>query len=125
LVDFGARSAATEEARATFDQSVATYRQTVLTAFQAVEDNLVAQRVLINQEKAQNAATSDARKAEQIALNQYKEGIIPYNTVLTTQLTRLSDEQASLTVQGNRLSASVALIEALGGGWDVSQLPKP
>ena len=125
VIDFGARDAATEEARATFDSTVANYRQVTLTAFQNVEDNLVAQRILVDQEKAQNIATADARKSEEVALNQYKEGIIPYNNVLTTQVTRLADEEASLTVLGDRLSASVALIEALGGGWTVAQLPKP
>ena len=122
LIDFGARNAATDEAKANYDKSVATYRQTVLTAFQNVEDNLVAQRILVDQEKAQNAATASASKAEQVAVNQYKAGIIPYNTVLSAQVTRLSSEQLSLTVLKNRLSASVALIEALGGGWNKTQL---
>ena len=124
LVDFGVRDAATQEARATFDQSVAFYRQTVLTAFQNVEDNLAAQRILLDQEKAQNAATDNAQKTETIALNQYKQGTIPYNSVLTAQITRLKTEQSSLTVRGDRLAASVALIEALGGGWDTGQLPQ-
>ncbi len=123
IIDFGARDAATAEARANFDASVALYRQTVLTAFQNVEDNLAAQRILVTQEKQQAKATADAQKAEQIALNQYKEGIVPYNTVLTAQIVALGDEQASLTVTSNRLAASVALIEALGGGWDAKQLP--
>jgi NodT family efflux transporter outer membrane factor (OMF) lipoprotein len=124
LIDFGARNAATEQARANFDATVAAYRQTVLTAFQNVEDNLVAQRILIDQERQQDIATSDARKSEQIALNQYKEGIVAYNTVLTAQVTRLADEQLSLTARSNRLAASVALIEALGGGWTTDRLPK-
>ncbi len=122
LIDFGARDATTDEAKANYDKSVATYRQTVLTAFQNVEDNLVAQRILIDQEKAQNTATATASKAEQVAVNQYKAGIIPYNTVLSAQVTRLSSEQLSLTVLKSRLSASVALIEALGGGWNKTQL---
>ncbi len=124
LIDFGAREAASDEARANFDASVAAYRQTVLTAFQNVEDNLAAQRVLVNQEKAQTLATNDARGNEEISANQYKEGIIPYNTFLTAQIARLNGEQASLTVLGNRLAASVSLIEALGGGWSTAQLPK-
>ena len=124
VIDFGARDAATDEARANFDGSVAFYRQTVLTAFQNVEDNLAAQRILVDQEKAQTVATADARKSEEVAVNQYKEGIVPYNNVLSAQVIRLADEQASLTVLGNRLSASVALVEALGGGWSVKQLPQ-
>ncbi|MDR3450281.1 MAG: TolC family protein, partial [Alphaproteobacteria bacterium] len=125
LIDFGARDAASDEARATYDKAVAFYRQTTLTAFQNVEDNLAAQRILMDQEKAQNLATADARKSEQVTLNQYKEGIVPYNNVLTAQITRLQAEQASLTVLSDRLAASVALIEALGGGWDAAQLPNP
>ena len=124
LIDFGFREAATEEARANFDATVAAYRQTVLTAFQNVEDNLVAQRILIDQEKSQTAATDSARKNEQVSLNQYKEGIIPYNTLLSAQITRMNDEQLSLSVRNNRLAASVSLIEALGGGWTKAQLPK-
>ena len=124
LIDFGARDAATEEARATFDVSVATYRQTVLTTFQNVEDNLAAQRILVDQEKAQSQATASARKNEQVSINQYKQGIVPYNSVLLAQITRLTDEQASLSVLGNRLAASVALIEALGGGWDAGRLSR-
>jgi NodT family efflux transporter outer membrane factor (OMF) lipoprotein len=124
VIDFGARDAATEEARANFDGSVATYRQTVLTAFQNVEDNLAAQRILVEQEKAQTIATEDARKSEQVVVNQYKEGIVPYNNVLSAQITRLSNEESSLTVLGSRLSASVALVEALGGGWNFKQLPE-
>jgi NodT family efflux transporter outer membrane factor (OMF) lipoprotein len=124
LIDFGAREAATDEARANFDASVAAYRQTVLTAFQNVEDNLAAQRILVDQEKAQTAATESARKNEEVSSNQYKEGIIPYNTLLSAQIARLANEQSSLTVLGNRLSASVSLIEALGGGWNTGKLPK-
>ncbi len=117
LLDFGAREGATDEARAIYDSSVAAYRQAVLTAFQGVEDNLAAQRILFDQEKAQNSATESARKNEQVSLNQYKEGIIPYNTLLTAQILRMNNEQQSLVILGNRLAASVALIEALGGGW--------
>jgi NodT family efflux transporter outer membrane factor (OMF) lipoprotein len=123
LIDFGARDAATDEARANYDAAVAGYRQTVLTAFQNVEDNLSAQRILIMQEKAQTIATNDAHKSTQVSLNQYRAGIIPYNTVLTAQVTQLQDEQASLTVRSSRLAASVALIEALGGGWKDTDLP--
>ena len=124
LIDFGARGAATDEAKANYDKSVAAYRQTVLTAFQNVEDNLAAERILFDQAQAQFAATVDARKSEQIALNQYKEGIVPYNNVLSAQVTRLTSEQATLTLQNDRLAASVALIEALGGGWKKEQLSK-
>ncbi len=124
LIDFGAREGATEEARAFYDAAVAAYRQTVLTAFQNVEDNLSAQRILIDQEKAQNAATDSARKNEQVSLNQYKEGVIPYNNLLQAQILRMNAEQQALSVRASRLSASVALIQALGGGWDVKQMKR-
>lgn len=122
IFDAGAREAAVEKADATYDESVANYRQTVLTAFQQVEDNLSALRVLAEEAKAEDAAVADARKSEQLTVNQYKEGIVPFNNVLTAETTRLSNEQTALTVQKSRLEASVALIQALGGGWDVSQL---
>ena len=126
VLDFGARSAAEDVAKATYDQAVTTYRQTVLSAFQNVEDNLAAQRILAEQEKAQSAATAAAQHSEQVALNQYKEGIVPYTNVLTAQITRLSAEQASLTLLNSRLAASVSLIEALGGGWSTipPEVPK-
>ena len=126
VLDFGARSAAEDVAKATYDQAVTTYRQTVLSAFQNIEDNLAAQRILAEQEKAQSAATAAAQHSEQVALNQYKEGIVPYTNVLTAQITRLSAEQASLTLLNSRLAASVSLIEALGGGWSTipPEVPK-
>lgn len=122
LIDFGAREAAVENAHATYDESVANYRQTVLNAFQQVEDDLSALRVLAEQAKSENAAVSDAKKSEQLTLNQYKEGIVPFNNVLTAETSRLSNEQSALTVQKSRLEASVALIQTLGGGWDATQL---
>jgi NodT family efflux transporter outer membrane factor (OMF) lipoprotein len=122
IFDAGAREDAVEQARATFDQSVAAYRQAALTGFQQVEDNLATLRVLADEAKAENAAVADARKSEQLALNQYKEGVVPYNNVLIAETTRLSNEQTALNVQKSRLEASVALIQALGGGWDVAQL---
>ena len=122
LIDFGAREAAVERAGAVYEQSVANYRQTVLTAFQQVEDNLSALRILGQQAKAVDAAVTDGRKAEQLTLNQYKAGIVPFNNVLTAETVRLNNEQNALTVHKNRLDASVALIQALGGGWEAAQL---
>lgn len=121
IFDAGAREAAVEKAGSVYEESVANYRQTVLTAFQQVEDNLSALRVLSDQEKAEKAAVDDARKSQQVVLNQYKEGIVPFNNVLVAETTRLSNEQAALTVQKSRFEASVALIQALGGGWDVEE----
>lgn len=125
IFDAGAREAAEEQAEATYAQTVALYRQTVLTSFQQVEDELAAQRILGEQAQVQTATVTDARKAEDLTLNQYKEGIIPYNTVLTAQIQTLTSEENALSVEDSRLDASVALIQALGGGWDMSQINAP
>jgi NodT family efflux transporter outer membrane factor (OMF) lipoprotein len=124
LFEGGARSAAVAAARATYDQSVATYRQTVLTAFQQVEDQLVALRVLERQAAVEDQAVTSVRKAVEIAINQYKAGTVAYTTVITEQQMALADEQTALSIRQSRLVASVALIQALGGGWDVSSLPE-
>jgi NodT family efflux transporter outer membrane factor (OMF) lipoprotein len=124
VFDAGEHQAAVEAARATYDQAVANYRQTVLTAFQQVEDNLASLRILAEQAKQESAAVTHARQAETLVLNQYQQGIVPYNNVLTAQITRLNNEQTALSLQGSRLTASVGLIQAIGGGWDTSQLPK-
>ena len=123
LFDGGLRSAQTDEARAEWDQSVATYRQTVLTAFQQVEDNLVALSVLQRQSAVQADAVTSARQAERLILNQYKAGTVAYTSVVTAQTAALTDEEGQLTILENQLVASVALIQALGGGWSVAQLP--
>jgi NodT family efflux transporter outer membrane factor (OMF) lipoprotein len=124
VFDAGARSALVEEARATFDQDVANYRQTALTAFQ-VEDQLAALRILAQQAQAETeaAAVHSAREAESIILNQYKAGIVAYTSVVVAQTAALTNEQTALTIRQNRLTASAALIQALGGGWETSQLP--
>ena len=123
IFDAGAREAQVEAARAAYDQTVAQYRQTVLTGFQQVEDELAALRILQDQAKVETQVVADAHKAEQLVLNQYKAGTVPYSSVLTAETTRLGNEQTALSVRQNRFIASVALIKALGGGWDVSQLP--
>jgi NodT family efflux transporter outer membrane factor (OMF) lipoprotein len=123
LFDGGSRSATVRAARATYDQSVATYRQTVLTAFQQVEDQLVALRVLEQQAVVQDRAVADIRQAVTIALNQYRAGTVAYTTVITEQEQALTNEQTALSIRQSRMVASVALIQALGGGWDASALP--
>lgn len=123
LFDGGLRRAQVIAQEATYYQSVATYRQTVLTAFQQVEDQLVAQRVLAKQATAQNEAVTLSRKAVEIALNEYKAGTTSFTTVVTAQSTQLTNEQAALTVLQNRYLATVNLISALGGGWDTSDIP--
>ena len=119
----GQRAAAVAAARAAYDQSVANYRETVLAAFQNVEDELVALRVLGQQIGVQRDAVEKARQALQISLNEYQAGTVPYTTVTTAPVTLLNDQETALQVQEQRLIASVALVQALGGGWDTSQLP--
>lgn len=123
IFDAGAREDRIEQKRAAYDQSVAKYRQTVLTAFQQVEDNLSSMRILAEQKKVQEASLTHARTTEQLMMHHYMAGLKPYSDVLMAQTARLTSEQALLAVRQSRLDASVALIQALGGGWDVSKLP--
>lgn len=123
LFDGGSRRAVVAAARALYDQAVANYRQAVLVAFQQVEDELVALRVLDQQAVVQERAVTAVRQAVAIALNQYRAGIVTYTTVITEQALALADEQTALSIRQSRLVASVALIQALGGGWDAAQLP--
>lgn len=120
LFDGGLRLANLSQAKATYDQSVAIYRQTVLSAFQSVEDNLVALRLLENETAFQEQAVQSARNATRIALNQYKAGVVNYTSVVTSQLTQLNNERTLMTLLNRRLSAHVALNTALGGGWNVN-----
>lgn len=123
LFEGGLRSAQVKAAKEGYDESVANYRQTVLTSFQQVEDQLVALRVLAQQAEAQDAAAKAAEEAEQLTLNEYKAGTVDYTTVVTAQSTALSDRQQYLTVEESRFTASVSLIQALGGGWSEAMLP--
>jgi NodT family efflux transporter outer membrane factor (OMF) lipoprotein len=125
LFDAGARRARVEQARAAYDQNVAVYRQTVLTAFQQVEDQLATLRILEQEAGARAQAVGLARQAVSLTINEYEAGAVPYTSVVTAQTAELDDEQAALTVRENRLVASVALIEALGGGWSTARLPCP
>ncbi len=113
----GETAAQVREAKASYAQSVATYRQTVLTAFQQVEDALAAARVLQNQQVFAQASSEAADKAEQILLNEYQAGTVAYTSVVTAQATALAARQSLLTIQGQRITNSITLIEALGGGW--------
>jgi NodT family efflux transporter outer membrane factor (OMF) lipoprotein len=123
VIDAGARRAVVEEARAFFDQTIANYRQTVLTAFQQVEDQLAALRILANQAEAESAAVKSAREAERIISNQWLAGTVAYTSVVVAQATALANEETALNIRQSRLVASAALIQALGGGWDAGQLP--
>jgi NodT family efflux transporter outer membrane factor (OMF) lipoprotein len=122
IIDGGLRRAQVAQARAAYQASVATYRQTVLAGFEQVEDEIVTLRVLEQQAVIEVAAVAAAKEAEKLTLNQYKAGTVPYSSVITAQTTRLTSEETALTVLSDRLQASVALIEALGGGWTAAQL---
>jgi NodT family efflux transporter outer membrane factor (OMF) lipoprotein len=123
LLDFGSRSAQVEQARAAFDQNIASYRQTVLSGFQQVEDELSTLRILQEQASVEVEAVKTAQEAERLTLNQYKAGTVPYSSVITAQAAALQAEETALGVTENRLTASVTLIEAIGGGWDANKLP--
>ncbi|HEV2097559.1 MAG TPA: efflux transporter outer membrane subunit [Stellaceae bacterium] len=123
VFDAGLRNAEVHAAIAVYDQDLANYRQTVLTAFQQVEDQLAALRILADQAKAQDAAVVSAREAERIINNQYLAGTVAYTSVIVAEQTALGDAETALTIRQNRLTASAGLIQALGGGWDAAQLP--
>ena len=123
LFSGGARSAAVAAARATYDQSVANYRQVVLTAFQQVEDQLISLRILAEQARAEDAAVVATKRAVDVLFNQYMAGTVAYTSVVTEQTALLANQQAALAVQQSRLVASVTLITALGGGWTTGALP--
>ncbi len=124
LLDFGARKAEVRQARANYDRTVATYRQTVLTALQGVEDNLAALRTLEREQVVRDQAVAAASQAEALALNQYRAGRVDITTVITAQTQALSARQTALSTRNDRLAASVGLIQALGGGWTTADLPK-
>jgi NodT family efflux transporter outer membrane factor (OMF) lipoprotein len=122
LFQGGEQVAAVAQARATYDQYVASYRQTVLSTFQSVEDQLLALRVLQHEAEFQSKAVGHAKTAADVALNQFNAGTVSYTTVITDIQTLIADQESLLTIQQNQLVADVSLIEALGGGWDISQL---
>jgi NodT family efflux transporter outer membrane factor (OMF) lipoprotein len=122
IVDGGGRSAAIAGARASYDQSVANYRQSVLSAFKDVEDALASLRILEQQADAQDTAVALARRAVEIALNEYRAGTQSYTAVVTAEITALTNEETLLQIEEARLSQSVALVKALGGGWNEAAL---
>ncbi|MGO9435525.1 MAG: efflux transporter outer membrane subunit [Terracidiphilus sp.] len=123
IFDAGLRKATVQLYRATYDETVANYQQTVLTAFQQVEDNLASLRILGQDVDQQNAATEAAARALQEATTRYKAGLDPYLNVITAQTALLNDQQTAVTFQMEREVAEVQLIKALGGGWNASQIP--
>lgn len=123
LFEGGLRSAELDAARAVYWQSVATYRQTVLAAFQQVEDELAAIHIQTRQLAVQRQAVIDAREAVRVYTNQYTAGTIDLTVLVTGEVTLLADEEAELTIRQNLFLATVSLIEALGGTWDTTLLP--
>jgi NodT family efflux transporter outer membrane factor (OMF) lipoprotein len=123
IFDGGLHSAQLDAARAAYWQSVAVYRQTVLSAFQGVEDELAAIRLLTQQLAVQESAVKNARTAVDVYLNQFKAGTVAFTTVVTAEVALLGDEETALTIRQNLFVASVTLIENLGGSWDTTLLP--
>ncbi|HEY2990824.1 MAG TPA: efflux transporter outer membrane subunit [Candidatus Binatia bacterium] len=117
IFDAGLRRAQTAQAIATYDENVANYRQTVLTGFQQVEDNLAALKILEQEAAVQGEAVKAARESLAIVLNQYRAGTANYLAVVVIQAAALNNERTAISILGRRLTASVALIKALGGGW--------
>jgi NodT family efflux transporter outer membrane factor (OMF) lipoprotein len=117
LLDFGTRAAAVETARAQHDETVANYRETVLGAFQEVEDQLAAVHWLAEEGKVQQESARAARESVVLTVNQYKAGTVSYLNVVQVQATQLNEESRTVSLLGRRLAADVALIKALGGAW--------
>ena len=123
LFDAGRRRATSDAALAGYDASVASYRQTTLTAFQQVEDNLVALRILEHEANEQQHAVLSARESLQLFTNRYQGGVDNYLQVITAQTIALTNERTEIDILRRRMDATVLLIKALGGGWNVTQLP--
>jgi NodT family efflux transporter outer membrane factor (OMF) lipoprotein len=123
LFDAGRRRAGSDAAIAGYDAAVASYRETTLTAFQQVEDNLAALRVLENEEKQQRNAVASAEESLQLFINRYQGGVDNYLQVITAQTIALTNERNEIDIQRRRMDASVLLIKALGGGWNLRDLP--
>jgi NodT family efflux transporter outer membrane factor (OMF) lipoprotein len=123
IFDAGLRKATVEQYRAQYDETVANYRQTVLAAFQQVEDNLAALRILSKEIEQQVVAIHSSQRYLDIATDRYKLGIDPYLNVISAQTTLLSNQQTLVNLQQQQITASVQLVEALGGGWTRTQLP--
>ncbi len=123
IFDFGRRGATVQQTQANYDAAVATYRQTVLTAFQDVEDNLVALRILSQEAIEQSEAVRAAEQSLALVTERYKAGTNSYLDVITTQTITLNNERTAVTILQRRMTAAVGLIKALGGGWDASTLP--
>lgn len=123
VFDAGRRRAVSDQAKAVYDETLAGYQQTVLTAFQEVEDALSDLRVLQDEAKTQDAAVAAANRSVEQATNRYKGGLDNYLTVITAQSAALANQRTAVSLLTRRMTSSVLLVKALGGGWDVSKLP--
>ncbi len=123
IFDVGRRRAVSDQAIAAYDQAVANYRQTVLTGFQQVEDNVAALRILEHEAQVQEKAVTAAQKYLELAITRYKGGVTSYLEVTTAQSAALSDEVTAVNILGRRMVDAVTLVQALGGGWNSSELP--
>jgi NodT family efflux transporter outer membrane factor (OMF) lipoprotein len=124
LIDVGRRRAVNDQAKASYDSSVASYRETVLTAFQQVEDNLAALRILEQEAGVQETAVEAAQRSLSLSNTRYEGGVTSYLEVITAQNAALADEVTAVNILGRRMANAVLLIEALGGGWDSAGLPQ-
>lgn len=124
IFDGGRRRAGVDEAKASYDSAVASYRQTVLTSFQQVEDNLAALRILEQEAGVQDTAVEAAQRSLDLSNVRYQGGVTSYLEVITAQNAALSDELTSVNILGRRMASAVLLIEAIGGGWDRGSLPQ-
>jgi NodT family efflux transporter outer membrane factor (OMF) lipoprotein len=124
LYDAGRRHAYTDQAWAAYDANVAAYRQNVLTAFQQVEDNLAALRILAQESAKQSEAVQSAELSLTLSTNRYKGGLVTYLEVITAQSAALGNERTAVDLLTRRMNSAVFLIKALGGGWDASTLPR-
>ena len=125
IFDAGLRHATNQQFRAQYDQTVANYRQTVLVAFQQVEDELAALRILTTQIQQQDVAVQSAQRNLELANERYKLGIDPYLNVITAETTLLTNQQTAVNLRNQQMTASVLLVQDLGGGWSRAQLPTP